>query len=253
MEPNGRPAAFESYQMIVRPLQCAVFNGYSCAGDKRSVSLAIFDLDNTLLAGDSDYEWGRFLCDCGAVEAAIFESENRRFYSQYLTGTLDIYEFARFAYKPLADHSLDQLQRWREQFVEERIQPLILAKGRALIERHRAQGDVPVIVTSTNRFISEPIAHTFGVKFLLASEPEFVDGRYTGELAGTPCFQAGKITRLKAWLKETGHDLTGSWFYSDSHNDIPLLDAVAHPVAVDADETLTRYARERGWPVISLR
>lgn len=217
------------------------------------MSLAIFDLDNTLLAGDSDYEWGRFLCDCGAVEAATFESENQRFYAQYLAGTLDIYEFARFAYKPLADHSLTQLQRWREQFIEARIQPLILAKGRALIGRHRAQGDLPIIVTSTNHFISEPIAVALDVEFLLASEPEFIEGRYTGELTGIPCFQAGKITRLQAWLEETGRDLDGSWFYSDSRNDIPLLEAVAHPVAVDADEILTRYARERGWPLISLR
>jgi HAD superfamily hydrolase (TIGR01490 family) len=217
------------------------------------MSLAIFDLDNTLLAGDSDYEWGRFLCDQGVVDAAAYERENRRFYQQYLAGKLDIYEFARFAYKPLADNRLEDLHRWRDQFVEERIQSMILPQARALIEKHRERGDTPLIITSTNRFITEPIARALSVEHLLASEPEFVDGRYTGELTGTPCFQAGKVTRLEAWLKETGHSLDESWFYSDSHNDIPLLERVSHPVAVDADDQLTDYARERGWPIISLR
>lgn len=217
------------------------------------MGLAIFDLDNTLLAGDSDYEWGRFLCDLGAVNPATYERENRRFYAQYRAGTLDIYEFARFAYKPLADNALEDLHRWRDRFVTERIEPLILPKARALVERHRAQGDLPLIITSTNSFITEPIARALAVEHLLASEPEIQAGRYTGELTGIPCFQAGKVTRIEAWLAETGHGLDGSWFYSDSHNDIPLLKRVSHPVAVDADETLIDYARERGWPVISLR
>lgn len=220
---------------------------------KHSMSLAIFDLDNTLLAGDSDYEWGRFLCDQGVVEAEMYERENRRFYAQYLAGTLDIYEFARFAYKPLADSALEDLHRWRNQFIEQRVEPLILPQARALVERHRGEGDLPLIITSTNQFITEPIARAFAVEHLLASEPELKAGRYTGELTGIPCFQAGKVRRLEAWLAETGHDLGGSWFYSDSHNDIPLLERVAHPVAVDADDKLTDYARQRGWPIISLR
>ncbi len=217
------------------------------------MSLAIFDLDNTLLAGDSDYEWGRFLVDQGVVQAATYEQENRRFYAQYKAGTLDIHEFARFAYQPLAANPLDALYRWRASFVEERIAPIILPRGRALIQQHRAQGHVPVIITSTNRFVTEPIARALEVDHLLASEPEFRQGRYTGALDGVPCFREGKITRLREWLAQTGYDLNDSWFYSDSHNDIPLLERVSHPVAVDADEILTRHASERGWPLISLR
>jgi HAD superfamily hydrolase (TIGR01490 family) len=217
------------------------------------MTLAIFDLDNTLLAGDSDCEWGRFLADLGVVEAAAYERENRRFYAEYQAGTLDIREFARFAYKPLKDHPLAELNRWRDSFMEERVRPLILPKGRALIEQHRAEGDLPVIITSTNRFITEPIARALGVEHLLASEPEFKAGCYTGELVGVPCFREGKVTRLMQWLAENGHDLDGSWFYSDSHNDIPLLERVSHPVAVDADVKLAQHARQRGWPLISLR
>ncbi len=217
------------------------------------MTLAIFDLDNTLLAGDSDYEWGRYLADQGIVEAASYERENQRFYAQYQAGILDIHEFARFAYKPLADNPLADLERWRDIYMEERIRPLILPKGRALIEQHRTQGHVPLIITSTNRFVTEPIAQALGVEHLLASDPEFKAGCYTGALTGTPCFREGKVTRLMEWLTESGHDLNGSWFYSDSHNDIPLLERVSHPVAVDADETLIKYARQRGWPLISLR
>ena len=215
--------------------------------------LAIFDLDNTLLAGDSDYEWGRYLVDRGVVEASSYERENRRFYAQYQAGTLDIYEFARFAYKPLADNTLVDLYRWRDVFVEERIRPLILPKGRALIQQHRGEGHILLIITSTNRFVTEPIAQVLEVQHLLASEPEFKNNCYTGELIGAPCFREGKITRLEAWMSEHGHDLDGSWFYTDSHNDLPLLERVSHPVAVDADEKLARHARERGWPRISLR
>jgi HAD superfamily hydrolase (TIGR01490 family) len=217
------------------------------------VGLAIFDLDNTLLAGDSDYEWGRFLADQGIVEAKSYERENRRFYAQYEAGTLDIHEFARFSYKPLADNSLRELRRWRDIFMAQRIRPMILPKGRALIETHRSSGDLPLIVTSTNSFVTDPIARALAVEHLLASEPEFVAGRFTGELTGVPCFREGKLTRLETWLAQTGHDLAGSWFYSDSHNDIPLLERVSNPIAVDADEKLVRHARRRGWRIISLR
>lgn len=217
------------------------------------MSLAIFDLDNTLLAGDSDYEWGRFLVDQGVVDASSYERENRRFYAQYKSGDLDIYEFARFAFKPLADNPLADLHRWRDAFVEERIWPLILPKGRALIQQHRAEGHIVLIITATNRFVTEPIARALGVQHLLASEPELRSDYYTGELTGTPCFREGKVTRVETWLSEQGYTLDESWFYSDSHNDLPLLERVSHPVAVDADEKLTRHARERGWPLISLR
>ncbi len=215
--------------------------------------LAIFDLDNTLLAGDSDYEWGRFLADRGIVEADSYERENRRFYAQYQAGTLDIYEFSRFAYKPLADNLVAELLRWRDMFMEDRIRPLILPKGRALIHQHRAAGHLPLIITSTNRFVTEPIARALGVEHLIASEPEFRNGCYTGQLAGIPCFREGKVERLEAWLKEHGCDLNGSWFYSDSYNDLPLLERVTHPIAVDADKKLIQHAHKRGWPLISLR
>ena len=217
------------------------------------MSLALFDLDNTLLGGDSDYQWGCFLVDCGIVDGIEYERQNRKFYDQYHAGTLDIYEFTQFAYKPLADHSLEMLVRLRDTYLTERIKPIVLPKAIELLEKHRAQDDVLVIITSTNRFITEPIAEELGVAHLIASEPEFENGRYTGHLAGIPCFRQGKVDRIRLWLEETGHSLEGSWFYSDSHNDIPLLKLVSHPVAVDADPRLTEYARRKGWTVLSLR
>jgi HAD superfamily hydrolase (TIGR01490 family) len=220
---------------------------------QHTMNVALFDLDNTLLDGDSDYQWGRFLVDEGVVDGQCYEQQNRRFFAQYMAGSLDIYEFARFAYKPLAENTLDHLYRLRDRYMRERIRPMILKQAVVLLEGHRNLGDLLVIITSTNRFITEPIAAEFGVDTLIASEPEFRDGRYTGELAGIPCFQQGKVTRFRMWLEETGNHLDGSWFYSDSHNDIPLLEKVTHPVAVDADEQLQEYAHKKGWPIISLR
>jgi len=217
------------------------------------MALALFDLDNTLLDGDSDYLWGCFLVERGIVDGEIYESENQRFYEQYLAGCLDIYEFLRFQLKPLADHSLSQLEAWRDEFLASKIEPVMLDKGRDLIERHRAQGDQPVIITATNRFITEPIAARFGIEQLLATEPEFRDGRYTGAVSGVPCFQGGKVERLRQWLAEHNATLDGSWFYSDSHNDLPLLEQVEHPVAVHPDDKLHAVARERDWPVLDLR
>lgn len=217
------------------------------------MTLALFDLDNTLLAGDSDYEWGQFLCDRGIVDRASYEKANRDFYAQYVAGTLDIYAFARFAFRPLAQHSLEDLRAWREAFMQERVHPIILPKARELLAHHRSQGHTLVIITATNRFVTEPIAAELGVDHLLATEPEFKDGRYTGEIAGIPCFQQGKVRRLEAWLQENGEELAGSWFYSDSHNDLPLLERVENPVVVDGDVPLTERAMDRGWPMISLR
>lgn len=217
------------------------------------MSLAIFDLDNTLLAGDSDYEWGRFLVRRGIVDGETYEQANRAFYEQYKAGTLDIHEFARFAFRPLAENRLEDLLAWREDFMREHIAPIILPKARELLARHRERGETLMIITATNRFVTEPIAAELGVDHLLATEPEFRDGRYTGEIAGIPCFQAGKVRRLEAWLAEHGETLAGSHFYSDSHNDLPLLERVDHPVAVDADVTLTEIAGERGWHQMSLR
>ena len=217
------------------------------------MALAIFDLDNTLLDGDSDYLWGCFLVEHGRVDGDSYTSENQRFYDQYLQGSLDIYEFLRFQLKPLASHTRSQLEQWRETFIREKIDPILLPKARALLEKHRAQGDELLIITATNRFITEPIARLYGVSHLLATEPEMVEGEYTGGISGIPCFQAGKVERLHAWLEQNHRDLNDSWFYSDSHNDLPLLEQVDHPVAVDPDAKLQSHAHRLGWPIISLR
>lgn len=217
------------------------------------MGLAIFDLDNTLLGGDSDYLWGEFLVREGIVDRGGYEHENRRFYADYLAGTLDIHAFLTFQLRPLAEHAMETLHAWRKRFLLEDINPIILPKARALLQRHREQGDTLLIVTSTNRFITAPIAAALGVQELLASEPEIEGGRYTGRVQDTPCYREGKVVRLNKWLEERDMTLESSWFYSDSHNDLPLLEIVSHPVAVDPDETLARIARERSWPTISLR
>jgi HAD superfamily hydrolase (TIGR01490 family) len=217
------------------------------------VGIALFDLDNTLLGGDSDYLWGCFLAERGVVDREVYALENRRFYDQYRVGTLDIHEFLRFQLRPLAEHDMSTLCRWRALFLEEKIMPIVLPKARALVEEHRRKGDLPVIITATNRFITGPIAGLYGVEQLLATEPEVLDGHFTGGITGTPCFQEGKVTVLTDWLAEHAQTLDHSWFYSDSHNDLPLLNKVTHAVAVDPDEILRRHAGELGWPIISLR
>ncbi len=217
------------------------------------MALALFDLDNTLLGGDSDYLWGCFLAEHGIVDSEAYEAENQHFYDQYLNGSLDIHEFLRFQLKPLADHSRQQLEAWREEFLASKIEPIMLDKARQLLDRHRTGGDVLIIITATNRFITEPIAERYGVEHLLATEPELRDGEYTGGVTGEPCFQNGKVKRLQQWLTENNAALDGSWFYSDSHNDLPLLEQVSYPVAVDPDDKLRALASERGWPVTSLR
>ncbi|MDX1656350.1 MAG: HAD family hydrolase, partial [Candidatus Competibacteraceae bacterium] len=215
------------------------------------MSLAIFDLDNTLLGGDSDYLWGRFLIENGIVDAIAYEQANQRFYEDYQAGTLDIQAFLGFALKPLAENDPADLVAWRQRFMTEKIRPIMLSKAQTLLDKHRSQGNVLVIITATNRFVTEPIAEALRVSHLLATEPEWQEGRYTGRPIGIPCFQDGKVQRLEAWLKDTGHTLAGSWFYSDSHNDLPLLGRVDNPVAVDPDLILERHARQRGWPVIT--
>jgi len=217
------------------------------------MTLAIFDLDNTLIGGDSDYLWGNYLVAAGLVNKDVYERENQRFYDEYRRGTLNIYEFLDFSLRPLANHPLDTLLELRKRFMVEVITPIILPAAVALIDDHRRQGHTPLIITATNRFITEPIAHAFGVDQLLATEPEVIDGCYTGRVTGTPTFRDGKVTRLRHWLSDHHANLADSWFYSDSHNDLPLLEMVTHPVAVDADETLQQHAEMRGWSIISLR
>jgi HAD superfamily hydrolase (TIGR01490 family) len=218
--------------------------------------LALFDLDNTLLAGDSDYEWGQFLVDRGVLDRESYESQNRAYYDQYVAGTLDIHEFLGFALRPLAAHEPADLARWHAEFMAARIRPMIGAPARALVRKHLDGGDLCAIITATNSFVTRPIANEFGVEHLIATEPERKNGRFTGKVAGVPCFREGKVQRLDAWLSDRGRRLTDfaeSILYSDSHNDLALLERVTRPVAVDPDEKLAAAAKSRGWAVISLR
>jgi HAD superfamily hydrolase (TIGR01490 family) len=219
-------------------------------------ALALFDLDNTLLAGDSDYEWGQFLVDRGVLEREEYEAQNRAYYEQYVAGTLDIHEFLGFALRPLAAHPPADLARWHGEFMAARIRPMIGQPARALVRKHQQAGDLCAIITATNSFVTGPIAREFGVEHLIATEPESRDGRFTGRVAGVPCFREGKIRRLDDWLAARGRRLAEfaeSTLYSDSHNDLPLLERVRRPVAVDPDARLAAAAKQRGWAVISLR
>lgn len=218
------------------------------------MTLALFDLDNTLIAGDSDHAWGQFLVDRGVVDADAYQRANDQFYQDYRAGTLDIVAYSEFVFAVLARNDEATLLAWREAFMQQRIEQMLLPKAFDLLQYHRGQGHILVIITATNRFVTELIAQRLGVDHLIATEPERdASGHFTGKLAGVPCFQAGKITRLHAWLDKHQANLEGAWFYSDSRNDLPLLEAVTHPVVVDADPVLAKIAEERGWPALSLR
>ncbi len=217
------------------------------------LSLAIFDLDNTLLRGDSDHAWGEFLVEQGAVDAQRFQQDNDRYYAAYLAGTLDIFEFLeQHQLRPLAQFDRATLEGWRHQFMQRKILPLITPAARALVQQHRARGDTLLIITATNSFITAPIAAEFDIPHLIATEPERLDGRFTGKVAGTPAYREGKVERLATWMHDHHQTLAGSWFYSDSHNDLPLLNQVEHPVVVNADPTLAAHARARSWRAIHL-
>ena len=220
------------------------------------MNLALFDLDNTLLNGDSDFEWSQFLIRIGILDRELFEVKNQAFYDQYKAGTLDIHEFLDFQLKPLSRHSRKTLDEWHSQFMRESIMPMITPQSRELVESHRAAGDLCVIITATNSFVTAPIAREFGVEHLIATEPEHNNGEFTGRVADVPCFREGKITRLTNWLAERGWTLdsfTESTFYSDSMNDLPLMCKVKHPIAANPDATLRAHAEQHGWRIISLR
>lgn len=217
------------------------------------MKLALFDLDNTLLAGDSDHAWGEWLCQQNLVDSQEYKTKNDLFFEQYQAGKLDPIEYLNFSLAILGRTPMEQLQEWHRQFMQEVIEPIILKKGEALLAKHRQEGYTTVIITATNRFITEPIAKRLGVDALIASECEIINGHYTGKTTGIPCFQEGKVTRLQHWIKEHQAPLQESYFYSDSKNDIPLLSIVEHPVAVDPDQYLKQYAKEHGWPILSLR
>ena len=220
------------------------------------MDLAIFDLDNTLLAGDSDYQWGEFLIDIGVVERAAHASINDQFYADYKVGKLDINAFLEFQLKPLSQHPRAQLDAWHREFMQQKIAPMMTEKSRALVEQHRANGDLLVIITATNSFVTGPIATAFGIANLIGTVPEEINGEFTGKVTGTPSFQQGKITRLNEWLAERGQGLSDfgtTWFYSDSHNDLPLMKLVDKPIAVNPDPILLAYAEDHAWPIMSLR
>lgn len=220
------------------------------------MELVLFDLDNTLLIGDSDYEWARFLIDKGILDGATYEARNDEFFAQYKVGTLNILEFLDFQLAPLAQYPMAQLDQWHAEFMDVKIRPMIGQAARDLVNRHLRSGSLCAVITATNSFVTAPIVRELGIANLIATEPELKDGRYTGRPFGTPCFQAGKVVRINEWLGSQGRSMTDysrSWFYSDSRNDLPLLELVSDPVAVDPDDTLRAAAESRGWPVISLR
>ena len=215
--------------------------------------LALFDLDNTLLDGDSDYAWAQFLIEEGVLHAGDYNAKNDYFYERYKDGTLDIHEFLDFQLAPLAKRPRAQLDAWHNEFMRRKIRPMILPKAPQLIAKHADA--LTAIVTATNRFITRPIADELGVRDLIATDIEEMDGVFTGKPRGTPTFREGKIQRVDEWLAAKGRKLADfeSWFYSDSLNDLPLLERVTRPVAVDPDARLAAVARERAWPVISLK
>jgi HAD superfamily hydrolase (TIGR01490 family) len=218
-----------------------------------SERLVLFDLDDTLLAGDSDFEWAQYLIEQKVLDREVYEARNLEFYEQYKAGTLNIHEFLDFQLKPLSRHPRAQLDAWHRDYMARKVRPMMRSKARALVEQH--SGDLRAVITATNSFVTAPIAREFGIEHLIATEPAAVNGEFTGGVAGIPCFREGKLARLETWLAGRGTALGSfaeTWFYSDSHNDLALLERVTHPVAVDPDETLRAHAAKRGWPVISL-
>lgn len=220
------------------------------------MELVLFDLDNTLLNGDSDYAWAQFLIEQGILDEAVYERANDAFYAAYKAGTLDIHEFLAFQLRPLSQYPRTQLDAWHRQFMQTKIRPMMSDAARELVAKHLASGALCAVITATNSFVTAPIASEFHVPHLIATEPEIVNGAFTGGVTGVPSFREGKLTRLDGWLQQMGHPFSSfdrSWFYSDSLNDLPLLERVSDPVAVDPDETLRRVAIERDWPIISLQ
>lgn len=217
------------------------------------MALALFDLDNTLLNGDSDHSFGEFLCHHNYVDAQVYQKANDQFYEEYKNGTLDIIAYQEFAISALKTLTPNERDALHTQFMQEVINGMLQTKAKALIDSHKSKGDTCVIITATNSFVTTPIAKAYNIEHLIATEPEMTDGYFTGKIRGIPCFQEGKISKLNAWLEKHPHSLKDAFFYSDSFNDLPLLKHIANPVAVDPDEKLHHYALQHSWPVISLR
>jgi len=216
------------------------------------MTLAIFDLDHTLINGDSDYLWGEYMVEHGIVDEQAFRQRNTAFYHDYQRGTLDNDQYLAFALEPLTHHELETLYTWRADYVEKWIKPLIAPGAAAVLENHRQLGHELIMISATQLFVSEPIADLLGIDTVLATEPEIIDGRYTGRFIGTPTYQQGKVTALEEWLAGSDHELSGSYFYSDSLNDIALLEHVDHPITVNPDDQLQAIAKTRGWKIIDL-
>jgi len=220
------------------------------------LNLALFDLDNTLLAGDSDYNWSLFLIREGLLDAKTHHDRNEQFYADYKNGSLDIVEFLKFQLVPLSQHPKKFLDELHLKYMNEVIRPMMTDKAQALVDKHKSAGDLCVVITATNSFVTKPIATAYGIENLIGSDPEMVNGEYTGGVSGIPSFQEGKVTRINQWLGARGkklNDFEKSYFYSDSHNDLSLMKLVTNPVAVNADDVLKAYAELSGWPHISLR
>ncbi|MGL1834588.1 HAD family hydrolase [Rhodocyclaceae bacterium SMB388] len=220
------------------------------------MDLVLFDLDNTLLAGDSDFEWAQFLISLGVLDREVQEARNVQFYEQYKAGTLDIFEFLDFQLAPLARHSRAQLDAWHRRFMHDRIRPMIGEHARALVQQHLDREALVAVVTATNSFVTGPIVREFGIAHVIATVAAQENGAFTGKPRGMPAFKAGKIERVEAWLEAMGlyfGSFERTWFYSDSHNDLPLMKRVTNPVAVDPDDALRAHAHEQGWPILSLR
>ena len=217
------------------------------------MSIAIFDLDNTLIGGDSDFLWGEFIGEEGIVDASVYRKKNEYFYQQYDLGTLDIYAWLEFCLEPLTRYSMTELQELHHRFMIQKIEPILLDKAQNCINQHKERGDTVLVMTASTSFVTAPIVKKYGINHLLATEPEIKEGRYTGGVSGIPCFQAGKIDKLMPWLQKNEETLTGSTFYSDSHNDLPLLELVDNPVAVNADKILTKIAEKKGWEILNWR
>jgi HAD superfamily hydrolase (TIGR01490 family) len=219
-------------------------------------NLALFDLDNTLLAGDSDYNWSLFLISEGLLDAKTHHDRNEQFYADYKEGRLNIVEFLKFQLKPLSEHPKVFLDELHKKYMQKIIRPMMTDKAQNLVDEHKRNGDLCIVITATNSFVTKPIATAYGVEHLIGSDPEMVNGEYTGGVTGVPTYKEGKVIRLNQWLEARGkslNDFEKSYFYSDSHNDLALMKLVTNPVVVDADAILKAYAEEHAWPQLSLR